>query len=626
MNNGRMAESTINLARQRKPISSIGKRIILFLVIFSSGITVVTTVIQLYRGYVIDVGLIDSQFDLTRASFKNGIAQSVWLLDRPQVMTQLDGILRMRDIVWAGIEDAKGVTEFEVGNRLENGSDSRIVEIPLDWVYNEKSVHLGVLQVAASLDGVYDRLWNQVWVILISNGVKTFFVTIFMYHLFRHLVTRHLARIAAFLRGLGDGASPRRLDLDRGPVSVDCGDEIDALVQSINEMVMEGDRSSIEKENHWNRLRAILEAVPDGIIAVDGNLIVRSFNPAAERIFGWAASDIIGLPVSELVLVPAEVHDQLAHSFFSRGKDTLHEMMEGRVVDGHRRDGSVIPIRIVLSPTQTSEGRLAVAIVTDITALRLREMEVEEKNRQIREQLVALQDANDVKRRFIAALSHELRTPLNAIIGFSEMLQTQISDRWSKERKAGYLSDINEAGRHLLYLVNGLLDIARIERDGATLARQRLDLSVVVDFVARLMAPETERRKQSLQKHLEPNLPLVIGDETAVQQVILNLVSNSAKFTQDGGLIKIEVARKGDFLSISVEDNGFGIPADRIADLGKPFVQVGDHWSGSAEGLGLGLAICRLLAEEMGGELLIESQEGAWTRVSFTLPVAPAID
>lgn len=230
--------------------------------------------------------------------------------------------------------------------------------------------------------------------------------------------------------------------------------------------------------------------------------------------------------------------------------------------------------------------------------------------------------ADEAKTSFLHAVTHELRSPLNAIIGFSDLL-IQYGDTSKVQcRREEYLDDIRGAGMHLLSLINDILDLARIEDRGASLDMMAHDPGVLVQEPVRLMGPILEKKSHRVDVQIEAGLPKVMADPRAVRQILLNLLANATKFTEVGGKIRVIVRCVSERVRIEVEDEGCGIPAEMISRLGRPFEQVGDHWSGSSSGLGLGLAISRRLAAELGGSLTIESREGAWTKVGFDLLLA----
>jgi len=231
--------------------------------------------------------------------------------------------------------------------------------------------------------------------------------------------------------------------------------------------------------------------------------------------------------------------------------------------------------------------------------------------------------ANASKTIFLANMSHELRTPLNAILGFSDIIAEQ-SFGPAIDRYREYARDIHNSGAHLLSLINDLLDVAKIEAGKMEIDPQPLEPGPLLESVRRLMGSRALAKGQTLDfAPLSPSMPTLIADPRAVKQIVLNLVSNAVKFTPHGGSIKVKcgLADGGGF-TISVEDNGPGIPKEKLAKVFKPFSQVDNRYDSNGGGTGLGLALVQGLAQLHGGSATIESEVGAGTKVSVFFPLA----
>jgi len=238
----------------------------------------------------------------------------------------------------------------------------------------------------------------------------------------------------------------------------------------------------------------------------------------------------------------------------------------------------------------------------------------------------AAERASRMKSMFLATMSHELRTPLNAIIGFSELIQTELHGPHADPRYQEYGGLIHNAGRHLLSLINDVLDMSKIEAGKFELNRESFDMREVIRDCVDLMR---DRASQARVEVLEivPTMPLRIhADQRAMKQILLNLLSNAIKFTPEGGRVAVRAGLETCSLVLTVADTGIGIPADQLSRLGNPFVQVRTSAGASHEGTGLGLALVRALAETHDGTLKIESSVGHGTTVSVTIPVPASID
>jgi two-component system cell cycle sensor histidine kinase PleC len=234
--------------------------------------------------------------------------------------------------------------------------------------------------------------------------------------------------------------------------------------------------------------------------------------------------------------------------------------------------------------------------------------------------------ANASKTAFLANMSHELRTPLNAILGFSEIIKTECFGPVGS-RYVEYAGDIHISGTHLLSLINDLLDVAKIEAGKMELEPQVLDPGKTFDSALKIIAIRARERKQKLAIDIDPAAPPLYADERALKQILINLVSNAVKFTPDAGRITVAGtrARSGDF-QIMVEDNGPGIPREKLDGVFKPFNQIDNRYDRQASGTGLGLALVRGLAELHGGRAWIESDSGKGCRAYVIFPTAPAAE
>jgi len=190
------------------------------------------------------------------------------------------------------------------------------------------------------------------------------------------------------------------------------------------------------------------------------------------------------------------------------------------------------------------------------------------------------------------------------------------------EEQRQCLDDILTSGQHLLGLVNEVLDLSKVEAGKMELSLTNIALPGVIESLIREIMPILAQRKQSLDVELEPGLPLVYADEAKLRQVFFNLVSNSAKFTPDGGELKIEALRKGDWCQVSVSDNGIGIKKELQEKVFEPFYQVNNSIVGEKKGTGLGLTLAKQIVEMHGGQIWVESEYGSGSRFIFTLPLA----
>jgi len=241
--------------------------------------------------------------------------------------------------------------------------------------------------------------------------------------------------------------------------------------------------------------------------------------------------------------------------------------------------------------------------------------EIEEKSRQ-------LEIANQHKSDFLANMSHELRTPLNAIIGFSEVLLEKMFGELNA-KQLDYLNDIHSSGRHLLALINDVLDLSKIEAGRMELELSNFNLPAALANALTLVRERAQRHGIALSLEVDPRLGEVQADERKCKQILLNLLSNAVKFTPDGGRVALSARLDTDKAEISVADTGIGIAKEDQQAVFEEFRQVGRDYTKKAEGTGLGLALAKRFVELHGGAIRLESEPGKGSTFTFTLPVRP---
>jgi signal transduction histidine kinase len=282
----------------------------------------------------------------------------------------------------------------------------------------------------------------------------------------------------------------------------------------------------------------------------------------------------------------------------------------GGLVVNRRSAGAFSPQVIDLLKTFAAQSALAIQ-----NARLFREIEA--KSRQ-------LETASRHKSEFLANMSHELRTPLNAIIGFSEVLYERMFGEIN-DKQAEYLADILESGRHLLSLINDILDLSKIEAGRMELDPTEFSLPAAIDNTLTLVRERAHRRAIELERSIDESIGEIYADERKVKQVILNLLSNALKFTPEGGRVAVRARAYDGWNEISVSDTGVGIAPEDQQTVFDEFRQVGSA-AKKVEGTGLGLAISRKFIELHGGRIWVTSKLGAGSTFAFTLPARSADD
>jgi len=246
--------------------------------------------------------------------------------------------------------------------------------------------------------------------------------------------------------------------------------------------------------------------------------------------------------------------------------------------------------------------------------------DIKEREHRYREAQLEAEAASRAKSSFVANMSHELRTPLNAIIGFSEIIQREMFGKLGNRRYAGYITDILQSGRHLLAIINGVLDLAKSQSGKLTVHFETVDLGDILCDCAGMMRDQCERGDLVLE-FTEPAAPMLVSGEPAkLRQVLLNLLSNAVKFTGPGGRITLGAREDGDTIVAEVRDTGIGMSSDDIAVALTPFGQVDNRLARRFDGTGLGLPLAKELIELHGGRLAIDSEPGRGSTISVVLP------
>jgi PAS domain S-box-containing protein len=363
---------------------------------------------------------------------------------------------------------------------------------------------------------------------------------------------------------------------------------------------------------------AIVASSDDAIVGKDLNGVVRSWNAAAERIFGYSAAEMIGRPIS--ILIPADRQNE--------EPQILERLKRGDRVDHFetvrvRKDGQQIDVSVTISPIRGPTGEVigASKIARDVTTLK---RVLEEREMLLKSEQNARRDAervNRVKDEFLATLSHELRTPLNAILGWAQLLQ---SGTVAPEDLTQGLETIERNARIQTRLVEELLDISRIISGKIRLDVQPLDLPAIVSESIESVRPAANAKGIKLYKVLDSKAGPVMGDSSRIQQVIWNLLTNAIKYTPRGGSVQVYLRRVNSHLEITVTDTGQGIKPEFLPQLFTRFAQADSSTTRRHGGLGLGLAIVRHLVELHGGTVRAFSQgenEGATFTVSLPLTI-----
>ena len=446
-------------------------------------------------------------------------------------------------------------------------------------------------------------------------------------------ITRPLEELAEAANRVGAG------DLTH-PVGVATKDEIGVLALSFNEMQirlremydklerMVAERT-YELEQTTDFLNSVLDSSTEySIIAEDLRGTILSYNEGSRRIYGYDAEEIIGAPVT--ILLPRDQGER------KRAHEILDHARREGTYSGEtirvRKGGKRFPVRFVMTMRYDDNGKPVgyTTISRDITTQKEMEAKLREytenlealvasKTRELQDANAKLERANRLKAEFLASMSHELRTPLNAIIGFAGVLRDEMAGPLNPDQKQ-FVGDIYKSGEQLLNLINDILDLSKVDSGRMELTPDDVVLSHVFDEVQTIIQGMAVHKRLSLSFHEEPPDIVMTADRVKLLQILYNLLSNAAKFTPEGGSIRVEAQRRPTDVCFRVIDTGVGIPREAFDLIFEEFRQVDSRLAREYGGTGLGLALTRKLVALHGGTITVESQVGQGSTFTFTIP------
>ncbi len=376
-----------------------------------------------------------------------------------------------------------------------------------------------------------------------------------------------------------------------------------------------------------NRYRLLARNMSDVISRHHRNGAVAFISPAAETMLGAPVSRLLGHGLFERVHVADRPAYLTALSDAARGGEARsvefrlrrdsprgRERGHGHQVDFIWIEMRCRPLEKLLETAPPAEAEV-VAVMRDVTDRKNQEQALDLA-------LTAAEQADASKTRFLATMSHELRTPLNAIIGFSEMIVQEETLLLDAARRREYAQLINDSGQHLLSVVNGILDMSKMESGNFEISPEPFAPRPALLNCCNLLALKARENGIDLLTRAPDDLPVMTGDPRAFRQIALNLVSNAIKFTERGGAVTVSAAVEGSRLMLRVADTGVGIAPEDLTRVGAPFFQAGTTYQRRHEGTGLGLSIVKSLVGLHGGEMTVQSKIDEGTTVTVALPLA----
>ncbi|MCU7923150.1 MAG: PAS domain S-box protein [Candidatus Thiodiazotropha sp. (ex Dulcina madagascariensis)] len=515
------------------------------------------------------------------------------------------------DIAYVRIRDAGGRVLSEHGrtNLLAKAfmKDTDIIDVD-DGVFDvqgeimEGGIGFGRVEAGFSLDYMEQTIVEaRKWFAFI------FFIAILLSALFSLALGAYLTKQLSRLREASSKISKGQFGYQ---VPVLGSDELAETSQAFNEMSIRLGKLYQEVRERELRTHAILDTAINAIITTDSRGAIQLFNPAAEKIFGYRVEEVTGQNLRVLMpkLFQSESDGYLTNYLISGNSKAISV---GQEACGQRKDGTFFPIELAVGKAKLGNDSLFVGVIQDITERKAAEEALVQAK-------IDAEQSNRLKSEFLSMMSHELRTPLTVILGYLPLLKDE--DKLLVPSKiAGIAEDIESSGNHLLTLINDLLDISKIEAGKITLDRQARPTDEVVNSVIATLRPAADKKGLSLEGRADTSL--VFADEVRIKQILINLIGNAIKFT-DQGSITVTACRKDALVEFSVMDTGHGIPGKDLPSIFEKFSQVDSSSTRRTGGTGLGLAITKLLVELHGGSINAASTPGEGTEFIFTIPNA----
>jgi len=522
-----------------------------------------------------------SKIELVRSNYRQALVRAEILIRQGQPVEEIDRVIKVDDgpAILALKELKKVVAEQRYSSirKLSNqvNSTSRVVIV--------SAISAGVILILLSV-------------------LLAWFIRV-------RIVSPIVTLVNAF-----DSVDPETIDGTRLPTSSTARpNELGQLAISGNRFLTAIENQLTERRLAEDKLSAIVENTGEGIVTINSSGEIELFNQGAEKIFGYAASEVIGSNVA--VLVPEA--ERLEHDRFVKQSE-IHApriINRSRDLQGQRKNGELFPLELNIAPMEVGTNNKFVGIMRDVSKRKLQELE-----------LISARDAaeaaNLAKSEFLSSMSHELRTPMNAILGFGQLMEGDPVEELSP-RQLDYVGQILRGGEHLLELIDQVLELSKIESGNLTYSLEAFDVIDVMEEASAMVAKSAAENGIKFKNLKDSHDKLLVwADRSRVRQVLLNLLSNAIKYNSKNGTVTLdaEVLDTSE-IKISISDTGYGIPENKQAHLFEPFNRLGRE-AGEIEGTGIGLTITKQIVELLDGHVGFDSKVGEGSNFWVTFPLA----
>jgi len=518
--------------------------------------------------------------------------------DQAELTAIAQHALTGEDVLYVYMNDAAGQVVAHAERPASDGQQSRSVETVRDvtaaktnsvvgWQTGGARTKLGAVRIGFSLkrqDALFARTMGWGLGAAIASGTVLLAI---QYFRLRRLL-EPLKSLTAFTAEVGAGNLGRQAPVARL-------DEVGQLAVAFNRMSDQLAASTVSRAYVDNIIRSMAES----LLVVNDSGVIRTANQAACALLGYAPEELTGMPANRVLEgdLPAESSRNVAATYVTKDGGRIPVSLSASLMLGNASDGA---------------GRVWVA--QDMTEYR----RVERELLQAKEEA---EQASAAKSLFLANMSHELRTPLNAIIGYSEMLHEECRDQ-SLEQMAADLGKIEKSGKMLLWLINDVLDISKVEAGRMEVSPERFSAAALIEDAVETAVPLARRGHNEIRIECPAETGEIYADPARVRQSLLNLLGNACKFTEQGVITVRASRRNEDWVELSVQDTGIGIGVDQLGKLFQTFTQADSSTTRKYGGTGLGLALSRELCRLMGGDITVESEIGVGSQFTIRLPAA----
>lgn len=592
--------------------SKIGRKLTFSVVCLSSLITLVLTTAQFGFDYITSIDEINKQFSLIEGGYKSSITEALWTDDRQQLKTLIKGIYRFpnMEIIKVLGEDQRIISIHppSLAGRCELSHSFLAVQI-----YEGQKINLGKVVICAHTMDILNLMKQRILIMLGSNTVKTFIVSLFFLFLVGRLVIRPIEALSA---------QSMRMDIDnlKGTFTVNKhdyptkGDEIECLIKSLNIMRQRIYHGLHEQEKARQALQAakakyqdLYDSSPDMYLTINlDSRLVENCNKTLMQKTGYSKSEIVSKPFINLCSLDYE--GQMEEIFLNlRSKGLVLNVAIGLLCKDSCRLDAILNARVTNNPTKSSIGGFhCQTTLRDITDLK-----------ELRKQKDYAERAVKEKSQFLAMIAHDLRTPLNAMIGFSDLL---LSTRFGSlpEKQKVLVMHILNSSHHLLKLTSDLGVISSYNRCNLQINMQSFDFDGLVLECIEQHRPIADKKGITIINEYN-KIGVITGDRDRLLQVITNLLTNAIKFCQENGKVGIRAMIETNDIIFSIWDTGVGIESKYQESIFTPYDR-GGHAIKAGSGMGLGLAIAKKLVELHNGKIWLKSAPGKGSEFFVSLP------